>query len=152
MGDTANWEFAAAVAAVSIGLGGLLLFTIIGALGSWRMFDRAGKAAVEATKAHIAMQELSRSIAARDERPGPPAAVAAPGEEQRGLSALRDQADALMEQQTRLQKALRDLVDAGVSHGEDSGRQLREIDAAIRRLEEHLSQLVIAVANVTARG
>ena len=36
MGDTTNWEFAAAVAAVVLGLGGLLLFTIIGNAGSER--------------------------------------------------------------------------------------------------------------------
>ena len=41
MGDTTNWEFAAAVAAVTIGLGGLLLFTIIGAIGSWRILGAA---------------------------------------------------------------------------------------------------------------
>ena len=45
MGDTSNWEFAAVVAAVSIGLCGLLVFTLVSIFMSWRVFDRAAKAA-----------------------------------------------------------------------------------------------------------
>ena len=47
MGDTGNWEFAAVVAAVVMGLGGLLIFTVISTIGSWRVFRLAAQASRE---------------------------------------------------------------------------------------------------------
>jgi hypothetical protein len=64
--DTSNWEFAAAVAAISIGLGGLLVFTIVGTIGSWRIVDRVNRVADEASQASLAVQELARRVAERD--------------------------------------------------------------------------------------
>ncbi|MBI2724588.1 MAG: hypothetical protein HYX50_05945, partial [Chloroflexi bacterium] len=118
MGDTTNWEFAAAVAAVSIGLGGLLLFTIIGTIGSWRVFDRASRASNEAAKASLTVQDLARYISSRESMSlAQPAAdlSRAAGD----LNSLRRQADDLIEQQARLQDAVRNLVEAGVLRGED---------------------------------
>lgn len=149
MGDTTNWEFAAAVAAVSIGLGGLLLFTIIGAIGSWRVFDRARLAALESAKASIAVQELARSVSARDVAAVAHVSPVALEQESRGFSELRRQADALIEQQGRLQEAVRNLVESGLLRADDSGAQLREIEGAIKRLEQHVSQIASAVANLS---
>ena len=59
MDNASNWEFAASIAAVCIGLGGLLLFTLIGTIGSWTVFTRASRAANEAEKASILVQDLS---------------------------------------------------------------------------------------------
>lgn len=147
MGDTANWEFAAAVAAVTIGLGGLLLFTLTTIISSWRVLSKAGNAADEAMKANIAMQDLARYLGWRSTAPAAVAGVdlsGAAGE----LADLRRQADALMEQQARLQDAVRNLVEAGVLGSEQSGRQLQDLEEAVRRLEENLSQIAAAVANL----
>jgi hypothetical protein len=47
MGDTTNWEFAAAVAAIVMGLGVLLVFSFIGTVGYWRLFIQENRAALE---------------------------------------------------------------------------------------------------------
>lgn len=150
MGDTTNWEFAAAVAAVVMGLGGLLLFTMIGTFGSWRVFDRASRAANEAAKASLAVQDLARYLASREtmHAVAPAADLSqAAGE----LTNLRQQADALIEQQTRLQDAIRNLVEAGVLRTEDSRRQLDDLEGAVKRLEENLSRVAAAVVNLGQR-
>lgn len=149
MGDTTNWEFAAAVAAVSIGLGGLLLFTIIGTIGSWRVFDRASRASNEAAKASLAVQDLARYISSRESMSlAQPAAdlSRAAGD----LNSLRRQADDLIEQQARLQDAVRNLVEAGVLRGEDAGEHMQELQNAIKRVEEDLGRVAATVSNLNA--
>jgi len=150
VGDTTNWEFAAAVAAVTMGLGGLLLFTLIGAIGSWRIFDRASRAANESAKASLAVQDLARYLAARETMQAAAPATdlsQAAGE----LTDLRRQADALIAQQSRLQDAVRNLVEAGVLRGEDSRQHLQELERAVKRLEENLGRIAAGVANLTQR-
>jgi hypothetical protein len=143
--DTANWEFAAVVAAVCIGLGGLLLFTLIGAIGTWRMHDGATRAAEQTAEAAAqigiaadAMQELARAMMAQAAVRGPMIELAGQIEE---VAALKTQAGELLAQQTRLQDAVRHLVEAGVLRGEESGRQLRDLEQALRRVEEHLTRI-----------
>jgi hypothetical protein len=67
------------------------------------------------------------------------------------LSDLLRQADALVGQQARLQDATRRLIEARVLSGDDAGQQLRELDSAVRRLEENLSRVAAAVANLGSR-
>ncbi|HYM15890.1 MAG TPA: hypothetical protein VEZ14_10040 [Dehalococcoidia bacterium] len=147
MGDTTNWEFAAAVAAVSFGLGGLLLFTMIGTIGSWRVFAGSSRAANEAAKASLAVQDLARYLATRETMRAASTSTA----DTDGFADLRRQADALVDQQARLQDAVRNLVEAGVLRTEDSGRHLGELEASIKRLEEHLSAVAAAVANLAQK-
>ena len=153
MGDTSNWEFAATVAAVTMGLAGLLVFTIGATVGSWRVFGRAGRAASEAAKAAIAVQDLARYLSAREamlltqSTPStPPPARAADG-----LADLRAQAQALMQQQARLRDALRNLVDADVLRSDDSAQQLRELEAAIRRLDDNVARVDDAISRLDRR-
>jgi hypothetical protein len=143
--DTANWEFAAVVAAVCIGLGGLLLFTLIGAIGTWRMHDGATRAAEETARASAqiasasdAMLQLALAIRAQAAERGPMIELAGQLQE---VAALKSQAGELLSQQTRLQDAVRHLVEAGVLRGEESGRQLRDLEQALRRVEEHLARI-----------
>ncbi len=145
MGDTANWEFAAAVAAVSIGLGGLLLFTLLGTFNSWQTFTQTTKAAQEAEKASIAVQELARHLAT-NASPQPP--VIDLSEVARDLVDLRKQADALIDQQARLQSAVRNLVETGVLGNEGANQQYADLDGALRRLEDNLARVAAAVANL----
>jgi hypothetical protein len=148
VGDSTNWEFAAAVAAVSMGLGGLLLLALIGTIGSWRVFDRASRAAAEATKASLVVQDLARYLATRESMAAPAASVReAAGQ----LAGIREQAGALIDQQSRLQDAVRNLVEAGVLRSEDSGQRLQELEGGIKRLEEHLARVSAAVAGLGQR-
>ena len=144
MGDTANWEFAAAVAAVCIGLGGLLLFTLIGVLGAWRVCDGAARAASEAAKAAASVRELAIALTASRQfiepatQRAPETDFAAAAEE---LDNMRKQTADLLAQQTLLQDAVRNLVEAGVLQGEESGEQLRAREQTLRRVEEHLIRI-----------
>jgi len=148
VGDSTNWEFAAAVAAVSMGLGGLLLLALIGTIGSWRVFDRASRAAAEATKASLVVQDLARYLTTRESMAAPAASVReAAGQ----LAGIREQAGALIDQQSRLQDAVRNLVEAGVLRSEDSGQRLQELEGGIKRLEEHLARVSAAVAGLGQR-
>lgn len=138
MDNASNWEFAASIAAVCIGLGGLLLFTLIGTIGGWRVFSRASQAANEASKASIVVQDLARQIALREaSQPGLADLTQAANQ----LSGLRAQADALLEQQTRLQAAVRNLVEAGVLRGEGA-TDIKQLESAVNRLEEHMVRIM----------
>jgi hypothetical protein len=148
VGDTGNWEFAAVVAAVVMGLGGLLIFTVISTIGSWRVFRLAAQASRESEAAAGAVQELARHMAAKQAAAPASSSAPAPSGE---LSDLLRQADALVGQQARLQDATRRLIEARVLSGDDAGQQLRELDSAVRRLEENLSRVAAAVANLGSR-
>jgi hypothetical protein len=142
VGDTSNWEFAAAVASVVMGLGGLLLFTLSATIGSWVSFGRASRASTEAAKANVAMQDLVRQFAMRDAMP-PPAADLRPAMAQ--IDALRAQADMLMKQQARLQDSVQQL-------SETSGPgDMQALEVTVQRLEDELAQMAATVANLAQR-
>jgi hypothetical protein len=143
VGDTSNWEFAAVVAAVSIGLCGLLIFTLVSIFTNWRVLDRASRAAQEAAKASVMVQDLARDIAAREAATSAAAVMVQEGPR---LSDLRKQADALVEQQARLQDAVRNLVEAGVLRGEGHDAALRDLEGSVRKLDEHMGQIAAALA------
>ena len=149
MGDTANWEFAAAVAAVVMGLAGLLLFTLIGTIGSWRVFSQASKASTEAAKASIYMQELARHLSSRSIQQLP---IIDLRDEAGELADLRRQADLLIDQQARLQDAVRNLIEAGALGNTGADRQLRDLDAIVRRLEDNLTRVAAAVNDIDTRA
>ena len=147
MGNTSNWEFAAVVAAVVMGLGGLLLFSLIGTIGAWRVFRLASQSAREAGAASTAVQDLARQLAAKEAMaPGVQLAAAAAD-----VGELRRQASALLDEQSRLNDATRNLVEARVLGGEDASRQLQELDAAVKRLEDNLGRVAAAVARLGPR-
>jgi hypothetical protein len=146
--DSANWEFAAVVAAVCIGLGGLLLFTLVGAVGAWRVYEAATRAAAQTARAAGAIEELARSLtpsqssgvghASEIPAPRTDAALAGTASE---LERLRAQAADLLAQQSLLQDAIRNLVEAGVLRGDESNQQLRDLEQTLRRVEEHLVRI-----------
>lgn len=149
MGDTTNWEFAAAVAAVVMGLGGLLLFTMIGTIGSWKVFSQANRAATEAAKASVYVQELARHLSSRSAHQLP---IIDLREEADELADLRRQADVLIDQQSRLQDAVRNLVEAGALGNAGSKRQLRDLDGILRRLEDNLTRVAAAVNDIESKS
>ena len=149
MGDTANWEFAAAVAAVVMGLGGLLVFTMIGTVGSWRVFSQANRAAIESAKASVYIQELALHLSSRSAHQLPIIDLKDQADE---IADLRRQADALIGQQARLQEAVRNLVEAGALGNAGSERQLRDLDGILRRLEDNLTRVAAAVNDIETRS
>lgn len=147
MDDASNWEFAASIAAVCIGLSGLLLFTLLGTIGGWRVLDRAARASEESAKSTMVVQDLARQLSMREAaQPVVDVSQAA-----RQFAGLRVQADGLIQQQTRLQEAVRNLVEAGVLRGEGTSSELKELEGAVGRLEEHLARLATAVAGLSQR-
>ena len=149
MGDTATWEFAAVVAAVTIGLGGMLLFTLVGVIGSWRMYSGASRAAAEAAEASVAVQDAARRLTPPD---APRSESDSPAPFGADLSDLRRQAETLLDQQSQLRQAVADLVAANATRGaEDDDRDAREIGIAVQRLDEHIGRVTAAVANLDKR-
>jgi hypothetical protein len=148
VGDTSNWEFAAVVAAVSIGLSGLLLFTLVTIISSWRTLAGAARAAKDASEASVLVQDLARQLAAREAATMTAAGLA---EETRRLAEARKEAEALVVQQGQLQEAVRHLVEAGVLRQENGGTDLSELKASIDRLDDHLGQLAAAIAQMARR-
>lgn len=148
MDSSSNWEFAASIAAVSIGLSGLLLFTLLSVIGSWRVLERGTSASTEAAKTMIVIQDLARQLAMREVSRSPSVDVSHTAGQ---LSNLRLQADALLQQQKRLQDAVRNLVEAGVLRSEGSPTELKELEGAVKRLEENLARIAAAVANLGPR-
>ena len=131
MGDIGNWEFAAAVAAVTLGLGGLLLFTVITGVGTWRMFGALAEAGRDSGRARVGPQ-------------------AEGGEPKREVDALRVQLGTLAEQQTLLQEALRALSEAA-QESDAREQRIRELDGIVRRLEVTVNEIAIAVADLNQR-
>jgi len=148
VGDTSNWEFAAVVAAVSIGLCGLLVFTIGSIVMNWIVLGRAGKAAKDASEASLLVQEAARGIALRDSAAAASARLTV---ETKKLAELREQSTAVVEQQTRLQEAVRNLVEANVLGAQVPPNDNTALEAAIKRLDDHMGQLAAAIAAMGKR-
>jgi hypothetical protein len=140
MGEIADWEFAAVVAAVCIGLGGLLILTLLGAIGAWRVHDAAAVAASEAARAATAVEELAHQLMTQSAQPAAQqnATLARHAEE---LERLTAQATELLAQQALLHDAVRNLVEAGVLRGDDAAEHLRQLEHTLRRVEEHLVRI-----------
>jgi hypothetical protein len=136
--DTANWEFAAAAAAVIIGLGGLVLLTVLGAIGWWRLLDQARRSAAEASSASLAVQELARQLA--EQAASEPEATARLYEIAAQVAELRRQSDVLLDQQGRLRTAIHGLA---AVEGTPAGRVV-ELEDVMRRLEDNLRRVSTA--------
>jgi methyl-accepting chemotaxis protein len=132
-----------------MGLGGLLLFTLIATIGSWRVFSQASRAAADAARASQSVQELARYLSSRSAQQLP---IIDLREEADELADLRRQADLLIDQQARLQEAVRNLVESGALGATNSERQLRDLDGIIRRLEDNLARVAAAVNQIDSRG
>lgn len=133
MDDTSNWEFAAAVAAISIGLGGLLLFTIVAAIGTWRVHANAarqrdgrsfGNADDAVRELAEQAQEMARVINEATAR----------------LAALGEQVAGLSTQQALMRDRMAELMTAP-PRDEQMEVQLRALSHTLDGLEDHLGRL-----------
>jgi hypothetical protein len=135
-----TFEFAAAVAGVSIGLAAILLLSSLAVIGTWRLFRLASEASNAATRATLGIEELARTLAAR---PSPP-----PPSEANQFAGLRQQAETLIEEQRRLQETARDILDTAAMSTQPAPAALESLEAAIDRLDANVGQMAAHVANL----
>ena len=151
LGDTTNWEFAAAVAAVSMGLGGLLLFTMIGTIGSWRVFDRVQPRRQRGRQGQprgagsrplpLDSRETMRAAPVVDRRaPIDFADLRQPGRRARSTSRRACRTPSATSSRP------------ACSAARTPAAHLGELESSVKRLEEHLSAVAAAVANLAQQA
>jgi hypothetical protein len=141
VGDSANWEFAALVAAVTIGLGGLLAFTLLALVGGWRMFSAAYEAAREAAETSASIREVANRVPTTSQIRREP--------DERELADVRRGLERLAEEQSSLRETLRALA-VSADRG-DNEQRLRDVESAVRRLEETVSEIAVAIGDINQR-
>ena len=133
-----TFEFAAAVAGVSVGLAAVLILAILAIIGSWRLFRHASEAQQAAMEASITVAEMVRRI----ESPVVPAADA-------GASAeLRREIETLILQQRQLQDSARGMLDTAAAAGGPAPQELEELKATVSRLDMTVGQMATSLANL----
>ncbi|HWQ28271.1 MAG TPA: hypothetical protein VNN12_04530 [Dehalococcoidia bacterium] len=153
---------AAAIAGTSIGLAFLLMVCVAAVVAVWRLHARSMEAFEEAIRASLSIQELAQRVEQMAPAPGAPAQGPAAAvdagtlmtsleEGARGLAELRRQADDLLDRQARLQDAVRNLVESRALEGAQAAETLRDLQAAVSRLEATVGQMATAIANLAQR-
>ena len=99
-----TFEFAAAVAGVSMGLAAVLILAVLAIIGSWKLFRHASDAQQAAIEASVMVAEMVRRL----EQPAP---VADTGT----LVELRSEIETLILQQRQLQDSARGMLDSSTS-------------------------------------
>lgn len=136
-----TFQFAASIAAVVFGLGAVLLLAIMAFIGTWRLFRLAGDASLASTRAALSTEELARRLA------GQPAQMeASAGEDQ--FAQLRQQSEALLEQQRQLQEMARNLLDTEVLEGGQAPAAVDDLVSAVSRLDTTVGQMAASLANL----
>lgn len=148
---------AAAIAGTSIGLAFLLLVCATAVIAVWRLHGRSMEAFEEAIRANLSVQELAGALeraapaVGPSETPDLTALHASLEESARGVAELRQRADDLLDRQARLQEAVRNLIESRALEGAQAAETLRELQAAVSRLEATVGQMATAVANLAQR-
>ncbi len=140
-----TFEFAAAIAGVSIGLAAALALAVLAIVGVWRLFHSAAEAQQAAVKASMAVEEMARRLTL-------PAAsaptVAAPASPASQSSEVQLQMESLIAQQRQLQEMARGLLDtAGVDTGGVS-TELVDLETTVTRLDTTVGQMAASLANL----
>ncbi len=138
MSGEETFQFAAAIAGVSIGLAAALILSILAVVGAWRLFRDASRASAEASRASLAVEELAKRIGA------PASSYAESGQ----LGQLRHQAETLIDQQARLQDMARNLLDASAMSGGAPSGAFDDLNSAVGRLDATVGQMAAALANL----
>jgi hypothetical protein len=133
-----TFQFAAAVAGVSIGLAAVLILSILAVVGTWRLFRDATKASEVTLRAALNIEDLAGRMG------GPALAVADSGQ----LTLMRQQTETLIDQQQRLQEMARNLIDASAMTAGPSAATLEEIQASMARLDANVGQMAAVLANL----
>jgi hypothetical protein len=137
-----TFEFAAAIAGVVVGLSAVVLLAIVGVVGVWQLFRRASDASLAATRAALGAEELARHVATQ--LMAQPRQAASNGG---GLADLRQQAEALLQDQRELHEMFRNLSEEEAGVVPDQAA-LRDIETAIARLDATVGQMAASLANL----
>ena len=140
MDGSETFEFAAAIAAISIGLAASFMLSLMAIIGSSRLFHHASAASTASTRAAQSIEELARRMVIQME-PGQSA-------EQGEFSDLRRQAEAMIEQQTRLQEMARNLFDTAALDGSPAHDDHDELTSAVGRLDTTVGEMAASLANL----
>jgi len=133
------FPFVAALIAVSIGLGALLLMAALSVYGVWQLFHRANDASLAASRASLTVEELVRRMTERRD-PSP--------DEPSRFAELHGEAEMLIQQQQQLQQMSRGLLDSMAAETRDPGLALEELEATTNRLETTVSEMATSLANL----
>lgn len=136
MSGEETFEFAAAVAGVSIGLAAALLLSLLAVVGSWRFFRHASDASESARRASLTVEELARRLAVDNTVPT----------EQ--FAALREQAQALMGEQARLHEMMRELLETVTVETGTGPAGTDDLERAVNRLDATVGQMATSLANL----
>ena len=136
-----TFEFAAAVAGVSIGLAAVLMLAVLAVVGAWRLFQNASEASLASSRAALSVEELARRLASQ---PGPPPAA----NDGSQFAELRQQAEALVDQQRQLQEMARSLLDTAAVGGGTAPTALDDLESAVNRLDATVGQMAASLANL----
>jgi hypothetical protein len=136
-----TFEFAAAIAGVSIGLAAILVLSLFTIIGTWRLFRHASDASLGTTRAVLAIEELARRLA------GQPAAPPLPADGNQ-LAELRQQAETLIDEQRRLQDMARNLLDTAAVEGGPAPAAIDDLESAVGRLDTTVGQMATSLANL----
>ena len=143
MDDSSTWETAAAIAAICVGLGGLLVFSLVAMIAAWRVANAADRASREATRASLEVDALSRALAGTSILSGGLQAEAT------GLSNPAVEADPSRGRRVGDANA-QQLAESRVLR-EAQAAQARQVAATIRRLDESIEKLSAALERLGGR-
>ena len=133
-----TFEFAAAIAGVSMGLAAVLILAVLAIFGSWRLFRHASEAQQAAIEASITVAEMVRRLES------PTASVANMG----ASTELAREIETLILQQRQLQDSARGVLDAAAVAGGPAPQELEELGAKVTRLDTTVGQMATSLANL----
>lgn len=132
-----DFEFAAAIAGVSIGLAAVLLLCLVAVFGTWRLFRHASDASTAVARAALEMEQLAR-------RAGLQPPVQAAG----GVDDLRREVAGLLDEQRRLHDFSRNLLDTAALDAGTPPAALADLEGAVGRLDATVGQMAASLANL----
>lgn len=136
-----TFEFAAAIAGVSIGLVAVLILALMSFINTWRLFRHSSDASQASTQAALKVEELVRRLAQQQPQPAAPA-----GDDQ--FAHLLQQAESLLEQQRQMQETVRNLLDTEALEGGQAPAAVDDLELAIDRLDNTVGQMAASLANL----
>ena len=135
-----TFQFAAAIAGVSIGLAASFVLACFAVIGTWRLFRHTSDASQATSRAALSIEELARRLAAQ------PAAT--PSSESNRFAELRQEAEELIERQRRMQEMARNLLDSAALGEGPGGAALEDLEGAIGRMDATVGQMATSLANL----
>lgn len=132
-----TFEFAAAIAGVSIGLAAALALAVLAVVGVWRLFHSAAEAQQAAVKASMAVEEMARRLVL----PAPSAPVGQGSD-------VQVQIESLVVQQRHLQEMARGLLDTAGVDTDGVSTELLDLETTVSRLDTTVGQMATSLTNL----